>query len=373
VGKVTEHASAIGLEVHVAHFSVDPSAVVLLDENRETEVHDRVVTHHITVAKEFFPDRNRDLWDCPHTLTLQMMYHSLELLHRQEHFSLFHSFFLYPVGYVTGLLARRMKVPTIATVVGNDVKKYIFSPEKAAVCRSGLENADRVVALSHDLVEMADALVPIEHKASVIYNSVDVPAVHAQHRPGHDGSFRIGCAGIFKYAKGLPYLIKAAAELAAEFPLTLEFLGQLRASEQSVYEIMVSRTEMADNIVFRDALPHDRMAEWLASLEVFVLPSLSEGCPNVLMEAMAVGLPCVATRVGAAEALIDDGVSGLLVPWGNSASLREAIRSVKENPAAARDLGVAARLKMRDFSRERERQEWARVYSDLLNQELVRV
>jgi len=168
-------------------------------------------------------------------------------------------------------------------------------------------------------------------------------------------------------------LIKAAAELAAEFPLTLEFLGQLRASEQPVYETMVGRTGMGDRIVFREPLPHDRMAEWLASLDVFVLPSISEGCPNILMEAMAVGLPCVATRVGAAEALIEDGVSGMLVPWGNSGSLRDAIRFVRENPAAARNLGVAARLKMRDFSRERERQEWARVYSDLLNQELVRV
>ena len=59
---------------------------------------------------------------------------------------------------MTGMLARRVGVPSVLTVVGNDIKKYIFSPEKVGACRSGLENADRVVALSRDLVEMAHAL-----------------------------------------------------------------------------------------------------------------------------------------------------------------------------------------------------------------------
>ncbi len=114
-----------------------------------------VCIHQIAVAKEKLGSVNRDLWECPHTLTLQMMYQSLEMLHRDEHFDLFLSFFLYPVGYVTGLLARRMHVPSVLTVVGNDVKKYPFSPEKVGLCRSGLENADRLVALSHELMDMA--------------------------------------------------------------------------------------------------------------------------------------------------------------------------------------------------------------------------
>ncbi|MBM3299349.1 MAG: glycosyltransferase, partial [Deltaproteobacteria bacterium] len=172
---VAGHARDLALDVHVAHLSVDPRPTVLLDENRQSLSIDGVRVHQILVGKERISDSQRDLWDCPHTLTLQMMYQSLEKLHSDVGFDLFHSFFLYPVGYVTAMLARAVSVPNIVTIVGNDIKRYVFSPEKVAVCRSGLENADQVVGLSRDLVNMANALTLIAHKSRVVYNSVEIP------------------------------------------------------------------------------------------------------------------------------------------------------------------------------------------------------
>jgi glycosyltransferase involved in cell wall biosynthesis len=311
-------------------------------------------------------DSGREIWDCPHTLTIQMMYQSLEMLHQEKRFDFFHSFFLYPVGYVTGLLAKRYGVPCVATLVGNDIKKYTFSPEKVAVCRNGLENADRVIALSRDLVEMADALTAIKQKSGTIYNSVVIPdqAWSADRPPGH--SFRVGCAGIFKYAKGLPYLFKALAQLRPETSLVLELSGELRNSERPIYEQVLERTGIQDLVVLREPLPHYRVPEWLRSLDLFVLPSLSEGCPNILMEALASGVPSIATRTGANEDLIDDHVSGLLVPWGDSAALARALREMLENKDLRQTLGSAARLKMQYFSLERERRDWERIYRDLI-------
>ncbi|MDO9111305.1 MAG: glycosyltransferase, partial [Desulfatirhabdiaceae bacterium] len=149
VVNVVHHVRDMGLEVHVAHVTVLEDATVLLDENRKDENSDGILVHRLQVGVESLLDRPFTIWDSPHTRTFKMMYQSLELLHEQECFDLFHSFFLYPTGYITGLLARRMQVPSILTLVGNDVKKYIFCPEMAAFCRSGLENADRVAALSH--------------------------------------------------------------------------------------------------------------------------------------------------------------------------------------------------------------------------------
>lgn len=366
--RVAEHTAGMGLAVHVAHFMVGQDNMVLLDENRRTETVGEVTVHRLTVGKEPLTGGQRQLWDCPHNLTLQMMYQSLEMLHVHTGFDLFHSFFLYPVGYITGLLARRMKIPHLATLVGNDVKRYIFSPEKVAVCRSGLENADRVAGLSLDLIEMADALVPIVKKSRVIYNSVEIPSrrwrtlLHTGEEP-----YRIGCAGIFKYAKGLPYLFKAFAELSrARGNVILELAGTLRESEEDVFHATVQRTRIESRTHFRDAIPHGEIPQWMMGLDCFVLPSVTEGCPNILMEAMAAGLPCVATRTGANEVLIEDRVSGLLVPWGNSAALTAALKETLDKPEFAESMGRAARKRMEDFSARREREEWESIYREVL-------
>jgi glycosyltransferase involved in cell wall biosynthesis len=365
VERVARHARNMGLEVHVACFTVDPEGVVLLDENRVTEEIKGIFVRHLTVGKEKMTEPEREMWDCPHTLTLQMMYQSLEMLHQEENFDCFHSFFLYPVGYVTGLLAKRYEKPCIATIVGNDVKKYIFSPEKVEVCRSGLENADRVVGLSRDLIEMADALSSVRQKSKVIYNSVEIP--EQQWIDRSDGeSFRVGCAAIFKYAKGLPYLFKAVALMRSRARLVLELCGELRKTEKPVYEHMVAKTGIEDLVVLREPLPHDEINEWLRSIDAFVLPSVSEGCPNILMEALACGAPCIATRTGANEELIEDRVSGLIVPWGNSAALADALGELIGDGDLRRRLGSAGRLGMRRFSPEKEREDWESVYRELM-------
>lgn len=365
-GRVAEHAANVGLDVHVALMSVSLSPVVLLDENRAVESDGRITIHRITLGKEPLESHDRDIWSCPHTLTLRMMYQSLEMLHTSFRFDLFHSFFLYPVGYVTGLLAARMGVASIVTLVGNDVKKYLFSPEKVAVCRSGLENADRITAVSRDLIDMASALTPIESKASVIYNSVEIPKEARKWKPRRNEPFRLGCAGIFKYAKGLPYLFKAVSALGRHREVELDLRGTLRDDERLMYEQMVTRTGIRDRLQFNGPLPHERVQDWLRSLDVFVLPSVSEGCPNILMEAMAAGLPCVATRTGAVEDLMEEGVSGLVVTWGDSKALAEALQRIADDPAFAWALGSAARVRMRVFSAQRERRAWELVYRGMM-------
>lgn len=366
VENVAHHVRDMGLEVHVAYMTVLEDVTILLDENRKDENRAGIHVHRLQVGRESISDRPLTIWDSPHTRTFKMMYQSLELLHNAEQFDLFHSFFLYPTGYITGLLAHRKWVPSIVTLVGNDVKKYIFCPEMVAFCRSGLENADRVAALSHDLLMTANALSPVANKGRVIFNSVQIPPVSWLPQPIHNRPFKIGCAGIFKYAKGLPYLFKAVKELRQRHDIILQLTGTLRDSEKKSYLAMVEKTGIGDIIDFQPALSHDRIPEWLCSLDAFVLSSVSEGCPNILMEAMACGLPCVATRVGAVEDLMEDTVSGLIVPWGNAAAITEAIDRIIQLPDRGLLLGLAARNRMKGFSPEIEQREWKTLYREII-------
>ena len=199
----------MGLDTHVAVFSIDPENLVLLDENCRTESLNGVTVHRITVGKQQMNEFAREIWDCPHTYTIRMMYQSLEMLHAREQFDLFHSFFLYPVGYVAGLVSQRFRIPSIVTVVGNDIKRYTFSPEKAATCRIGLENADRVVGLSRDLVEMADAIVRIEEKSRIIYNSVNVPDYCRNRRSTKQGTTTNRVCGNIQVCKRITVPVKS--------------------------------------------------------------------------------------------------------------------------------------------------------------------
>jgi glycosyltransferase involved in cell wall biosynthesis len=254
----------------------------------------------------------------------------------------------------------------VSCVVGNDIKKYLFSPEKSFLCKSGLDNSDRVVFLSNDLMEMAHAVTPVREKARIILNSVKIPE-EKWNGPSIDRPFTIGCAGIFKHAKGLPYLLKALAGLRLTGPATLELAGETRTEEIPLREFWLDRLSIRDTVRLLGVVPHEELPAWLAGLDAFVLPSVSEGCPNVLMEAMAVGVPCVASRIGATDILVEHGVSGLLVPYGDSHALAEALSKLREDPELAVYLGRAARERMKLFSPERERREWTAVLREVVD------
>jgi len=367
VERVAYHACCLGMNVHVAHFAVLDDSVILLDENRATRMEQGVTVHRIKVTRQRILEGYRGVGDSPHIRAVKMLYQSLEILHEEERFDLFHSFFLYPAGYVSGLLARRFGVRSIVSLVGNDVKRHFFQPEAVAMCKSGLENAGLVTALSRELLELADALTPVRKKSELIYNSVAIPPSQWTPRALRDDPYRIGSAGIFKYAKGLPYFFKAVAGLARRHNVAVELVGDVREYELETVERMIERTGIGAMLTLRKAVPRDRIHDWLLSLDMFVLPSISEGCPNILMEAMACGVPSVATKVGAVPDLIEDGVSGLIAPYGNADALEKTLEKLMGMPDGGASLGSSARARMERFSPAWEKQEWRKIYQRLMD------
>jgi len=366
VERVADHACCLGMDVHVAHFAVLDDSVILLDENRATRIEQGVTVHRLKVARQRIREGYRGVGDSPHIRAVKMLYQSLEILHEEVNFDLFHSFFLYPAGYVSGLLARRFGVRSIVSLVGNDVKRHFFQPEAVAMCKSGLENAGLVTALSSELLELADALAPVRDKSALIYNSVAIPPSQWAPRSLSNDPYRIGSAGIFKYAKGLPYLFKAVAGLARRHKVAVELVGDVREYERETVDQMIERTGIGAMLTLRKAVPRERIHDWLLSLDMFVLPSISEGCPNILMEAMACGVPSVATKVGAVTDLIEDGVSGLIAPYGNADALEKTMEKLMGMPDGGASLGRSARVRMERFSPVWEKEEWRKIYQRLM-------
>lgn len=366
VERVAGFIASAGCQVEAAHLIFSGQPYLPLDELGQTEQVGPVTVHRLTLGAERLPPGQNTIWDHPHNLTFRQAFQALEGLQRENHYDLLVSCFLYPVGYLTGLLARREGIPHLAATVGNDLKKYAFSPDKVAMIASALDNADMVIGVSRDLIDLADALRPIKDRARVIHNAVEIPD---QAWTPHDRAdrFRIGFAGIFKYAKGLPYLLKALARLRETGPAEVELLGQLRPEEEGPFNELIDRLDLAGAVAVRPPVGHDRINDWLLGLDAFCLPSVSEGCPNVLLEAMACGLPCAASRVGAVGDIIEDGRSGLIVPPGDSAALAAALDRIRADRPAAATLAAAARERMNDFSDDREKRGWVEAIGDLLS------
>jgi glycosyltransferase involved in cell wall biosynthesis len=155
--------------------------------------------------------------------------------------------------------------------------------------------------------------------------------------------------------KGIEHFLEAAAALVPRFPDT-RFLvvGEPNPSDRAYLNVLTGladRLGIADRVLFT-GLRTD-VPSLLACAAVSVMPSLNEALSNVLLESMAAGVPVVATHVGGTPEAIEDGVTGLLVPPGDSHALATAITRLLEHPDLAARLGCAARESVqRRFSLE---------------------
>jgi glycosyltransferase involved in cell wall biosynthesis len=99
---------------------------------------------------------------------------------------------------------------------------------------------------------------------------------------------------------------------------------------------------VADRVRFVGRVDHDRVGRFMAAGDLFVLPSLSEGLPTVVCEAMNCGLPVVATAVDGTPEIVRDGQTGLLVPPSDPGALADALAAILDDPDRARRMGEEA-------------------------------
>jgi colanic acid/amylovoran biosynthesis glycosyltransferase len=184
------------------------------------------------------------------------------------------------------------------------------------------------------------------HKVVVLPLGVDVDAF-TPRRPTRDPAepFRLISVGRLTAPKGYPVLIEAVALLrqrGCNVRLTLVGEGPLRAT----LEQLIALRGLKDHVRLVGACNHARITEYYESSDAFVLSSFLEGVPVVLMEAMAMELPCVATWITGVPEIIEKDLEGLLVPPASAAAIAEAVERLMQDPQAARRLGSAARRKV---------------------------
>jgi glycosyltransferase involved in cell wall biosynthesis len=165
--------------------------------------------------------------------------------------------------------------------------------------------------------------------------------------------------------KGIEYFLDAASMVAAKMPET-RFLLVGDGSIKPELKDHAACLGLSGRVAFTGF--RTDVATLLAQVDLSVLPSLSEGLSNTLLESMAAGVPVIATRVGGNPEAVEDGVSGLLVPARDSAALADAIGRLLQNRALALKMAQAGKKRIAEtFSMERSIREVERLYEQLVS------
>ncbi|MCP1373348.1 glycosyltransferase family 4 protein [Dyella lutea] len=236
----------------------------------------------------------------------------------------------YPDAAAAGWLARRMGWPYVVKVHGSDLNVQAEDPARRPQIRKALVGARAVVAVSRALADKAVALGVEPARVHVVYNGVD----HARFSPGSRPEARhrldlpgdvpvLLYVGNLKASKGCMDLLEAFAPVAQARPgARLVFVG---AGEcRDALRARADELGLGGAVRLVGATPHADLPDWFRAATLLCLPSHNEGVPNVVLEAMACGIPVVATRVGGIPEVVP-GEGGLLVPVRDRHALAEAL------------------------------------------------
>ncbi|ELR99921.1 glycosyltransferase [Gloeocapsa sp. PCC 73106] len=354
----------LGYEVHVAVFrSVFRQERKLAEAGqfrrslRETSEQDDIIVHRLYPAIRSTLARDQDY--------LMDIYGQLTLLYQEYQFTVLHSFFINETGFVTTLLGKENDLPVITSVRGADLHKHLFDFQQQKQIAWTLENSDWTTFVSQDLMKRARIFVPaIKQRSSAFLNSIVPLDFTYLPTPKLLSSLRgtvIGSVGNFRDKKGIEYLLDACQKITSEFTLLL--VGEFVAKEAGYWEQELSRSGLADRIIVTGTISREEALGYLPYMDIFVIPSLNDGCPNALLEAMLAERAVIGTRVDAIGEIIEDGVDGLLVNPYSGEELAIAMTQLIANPYQGQMLGKAAKQKVLNFlNPQREMADWAKVY-----------
>jgi len=242
--------------------------------------------------------------------------------------------FLYPEGYAALKIGQALALPVVAMSIGSDINR-IGDPISAMQTRTVLREADFLLTVSGDLRNKAVAMGAPAEKTRAVVNGCDLSVFRVRDRlearrkldidPSAEAVVYIGRMDV---KKGLRELVEAAASLRPERAnLRVYLVGE--GPDRPLIESAIQTNSAGSYIHALPKCSFDEVAVWMAAADLVTLPSYMEGCPNVVLEALACGRPVVATSVGGIPEILS-GDCGELVPPRDSGALAQALASVLE-------------------------------------------
>ena len=239
----------------------------------------------------------------------------------------------YPDCFAASEISKRRNKPLVCKVHGSDINIIAQYPLRRRMIRSAFQRAASVVCVTEDLKKKIQAMGIASDKLVLIPNGVDKNKFKIHDRVSAratlglpEGRRYILFIGNLTPVKGLKYLIEAIRQMDHHTELIILGDGALQTSMEN----MTVDFHLQEQIKFLGRKPHQDVVNWMNAADVLCLPSLQEGCPNVILEAMACGLPIVASDTGGIPALIVSDELGFLVPVKDTETLAKRLKQALE-------------------------------------------
>lgn len=367
VYRIAKMLTNSGYEVHIAVFRSSHRSVpneIYRRAGYETIVQDDIFVHRIQSSiRSEITELSGYLSD---------IYFQLKLLHQKFQYDLFHAFFLIETGYVTTMIAKENDLPVINSVRGADLHKHIFSPKNHGPISWILDNSNWTTFVSRTLQKRASLISPSsKSKSSAFWNSIAPINFEELPKPAKLNNLSglvIGTTGRFREKKGIEFLLDACSKLSKKIDITLLLIGDFIEKEKSYWEQELKNNDLGSCLQITGMNTRQETLAYLPHLDIFAIPSLTDGCPNALLEAMSAGCAIVGSNADAIGEIIEDGVSGLLVNPANSPELAAALLYLAKKPALRKQLGMAAKIKVQtELAPAIELDNWLSIYQKVLN------
>lgn len=251
-----------------------------------------------------------------------------------------HALHLTSYGLLAGLCDVR---PRLVSVWGTDILEAPgWSPFHNAITRYALSKADHVTATGFRLANATLPYAPRSKPVTVIPYGVDTARFRPTRDGARNGGLVIGSVGRLSMEKGLDDLLRAAAQLIQRgSPIRVVLAGD--GPERARLVKLAGELGIDSHVEFRGEVSHAQVPAVLNELDIFVMPSRAEGFGVAALEAAAIELPVVASRVHGIPDVVSDGVTGLLVPPGDVPALVDAIGRLAADAELRAALGRAGR------------------------------
>ncbi len=258
---------------------------------------------------------------------------SIRKIKKKFNFDIIDAHWIYPDCFAAVLLAKWFNKKVVISARGSDINAYTKLFLIRILIQYTLKQADAIIAVSHDLKNKIQEMGINESKIKVISNGVDTDQFRPLPKnqleavlPFEKKGRLILTVGALRKVKNQHLLIEAFSQIVSmenyeDLKLVIVGSGtQKHALKEQIYKLKLS-----NQIFLVGAVPNDRLVHWYNHADLFCLPSLNEGCPNVVLEALACHVPVVATNVGGIPDLISSENIGILADPGSLDSLKTSL------------------------------------------------